>query len=349
MTKKLFLVTFPVDLGNTTFENKFTSLFSGNVDLKTYQFHPEKNKKHPTSILGYTIRIFKRFLASFALQRAVLQAKNEGRIILFHGVSPALFALPVTSKNTSFIVTDWTRKLYESIHNQCMSNFLQTAIHKKVLHTQKRVMCLTNAVINQIETDYKVPRHKLVNVKLPFDQDLQRFSPSINRNDDEVRLLFVGGDFGRKGGPELIQWFKESKKTNLRLTFMTNYPIDYYPGIKVEANVKYGEAKHSEIFSSHDIFVLPTKCDSYPSVLGEAACAGLAVLTTKHALGAPEIIKNGINGFICESSEDLMQKLDYLIKNRETIERMKRESRNLMEENFSKNIVLNEYLDFLFK
>ncbi|MFM7370000.1 MAG: glycosyltransferase, partial [Sphaerospermopsis kisseleviana] len=60
---------------------------------------------------------------------------------------------------------------------------------------------------------------------------------------------------------------------------------------------------------------MPTNCDSYPSVLGEAACAGLAILTTKNALGADEVIINGENDYICDSPIALFEKLKILIKN----------------------------------
>jgi glycosyltransferase involved in cell wall biosynthesis len=95
--------------------------------------------------------------------------------------------------------------------------------------------------------------------------------------------------------------------------------------------------------------VLPTNCDSYPSVLGEAACAGLAILTTKNALGASEVIQNGENGYICDSSEALLEKLTSLIKNKELLVIMKQNSRKLMEKEFADEIIFNEYIRYIFE
>ncbi|MFM6154446.1 MAG: glycosyltransferase, partial [Sphaerospermopsis kisseleviana] len=100
---------------------------------------------------------------------------------------------------------------------------------------------------------------------------------------------------------------------------------------------------------SHDIFVLPTNCDSYPSVLGEAACAGLAILTTKNALGADEVILNGENGYICDSPAALFEKLTLLIKDKDLLAIMKQNSRKLMEREFSDEVVLNEYMRYIFE
>lgn len=350
MDKKLLLVTFPVDLGNTTYETRLINLFKNKIDLKVYRFNPDEGKTHPTSSWAYSVRIGQRLLASVNLQRSVFQAYHkEGRKVLFQGVSPALFALPTTPKNTSFIVTDWTRKLYEPIYGIRMSNSLETRVHRTVLDHQKKIMGLTDAVVNEIADDYQIPSCKLAKVRLPFYQDLETFTPSINREDNEIRLLFVGGAFQRKGGHCLVKWFKDNYSPNLKLTLMTNHPIEPGLGIKVIRNVRYGEKKHVETFSSHDIFVLPTSCDGYPSVLGEAASAGLAILTTKNALGAPEVIRNGLNGFISESREALLNQLSTLIINQSLINKMKWESRNLIERNFSSESTVNEYLSCIFE
>lgn len=349
--KKILLVTFPVDLGNATFETRFIDLFKDSVDLKVHRFIANSSKRHPITNIGYFWRITQRFFASFKLKLAVIEAQREGRKILFHGVSPALFAYPVVTRNDSLIVTDWTRKLYEPIQNHRMSNPLQTALHRKILNSQKRVMGLTDAVVTEISEDYDVPSNKLGKVKLPFYQDLEIFSASPSRNDDEIRILFVGGDFARKGGPALLSWFEKQNELNLnlKLTLMTNFSVQTQCNVTVEKNVTYREQRHINIFGSHDVFVLPTTCDSYPSVLGEAACSGLAILTTRYALGAPEVVSEGVNGYICGSQEALFEELTGLIRDRHKIDLMKSESRLLMEKNFSHEVTLSEYLDYIFE
>ena len=47
---------------------------------------------------------------------------------------------------------------------------------------------------------------------------------------------------------------------------------------------------HKFFFSSADIFILPTYRDAYPIVLGEAAAAGLAIITTKYALELTKLL-----------------------------------------------------------
>jgi glycosyltransferase involved in cell wall biosynthesis len=347
MKKKLLLVTFPVDLGNTTYENRFIKLFENFLDLKVHRFIP--NQKTPDSLLKYATTIGKRFLGSFELQRKVRDANAEGRNVLFHGVSPALFAYPAINPGTSCIVTDWTRKLYEPIYGTTMSPPWLTLIHKQVLNSQKCVIGLTDAVLEEMSKDYGVPHNKLRKGRLPFSTDLDLFVSSPSRDDDIVRILFVGGDFQRKGGDVLLDWFVRQHEPHLQMTMVTGHHPGDFKGVTIETNVQYGQTKHIELFKSHDIFVLPTKCDGYPSVVGEAACAGLAILTTKNALGAPEIIENGVNGYICDSQEKLLDQLSLLVQNKPLIESMKQKSRQMMEQRFAMELVLDDFVSCIFE
>jgi glycosyltransferase involved in cell wall biosynthesis len=345
--KKLLLVTFPVDLGNRTFEKRFIKLFENFLDLQVYRFIPDQ--KSTDSFLKYFTTIGKRFLSSFELQEKVREANREGRRVLFHGVSPALFAYPAINHGKSCIVTDWTRKLYEPIYGTRMSPPWLTFIHKKVLNSQKYVIGLTDAVIEEISKDYDIPPNKLRKGRLPFSVDLDLFVPSPSRDDNIVKILFVGGDFQRKGGDILLDWFAKHHDPNLQMTMVTGHYPGNFNNVSIQNNIQYGEVKHIELFKSHDILVLPTKCDSYPSVVGEAACAGLAILTTKNALGAPEIIQNGVNGYICNSQEELLNQLSILVQNKTLIESMKQSSRQLMEKKFAMNLVLDDFINCIFE
>lgn len=350
--KKLLLVTFPVDLGNATFEKRFVDLFQQDpdLDLELFRFVTKQKNPHPKSIFswGYLMIFLQRLRVSLELWKTIKIAHRENRKVLFHGVSTALFGYFATGKNKSYIVTEWTRKLYEPIWKSSGSPGWLTWIHKKILNAQTSVLGLTNNVIEQIAQDYELPMSKLKKVKLPFSGDLSLFQPGSSRCDDEVRLLFVGGDFERKGGDVLLDWFKQQSKPGLTLTMMTNHPIEDIPGVIKATNIQYGQEKHIELFGSQDIFVLPTNCDSYPSVLGEAACSGLAILTTKNALGAAEVIHEGENGYICDSKEELLEKLSILIENPALVKQMKQKSRQIMEQEFAYKEVLKDYVQQVF-
>jgi glycosyltransferase involved in cell wall biosynthesis len=58
-----------------------------------------------------------------------------------------------------------------------------------------------------------------------------------------------------------------------------------------------------EAVGSADVFVLPTRQDTYAAVVHEAACLGLPLLISKHAGAAEALVMDGENGFIFDPED----------------------------------------------
>ena len=159
--------------------------------------------------------------------------------------------------------------------------------------------------------DYGINPDIVHKVILPFNTT--SFKAGEKRNDSEIRLLFVGGDFIRKGGDLLINWYKNSNNKNVKLTIVTQEDYDWPEGVELIKNDPIKGIKDE--FPKHDIFVMPTRWDSYPQVLIEAAASGLAIVTSRFALGSPDIVENQRNGYICGDFNEFFQKLQFLINN----------------------------------
>lgn len=101
----------------------------------------------------------------------------------------------------------------------------------------------------------------------------------------------------------------------------------------------YGSAKYKEILKS-DIFVFPTKNDTYPSVVLEAMqCARPVVSTYECAI--PEIIDEGANGFLVNQGdvEALSEKIEILLKDKKLRIEMGKNGR----EKFLSNYTLDKF------
>jgi glycosyltransferase involved in cell wall biosynthesis len=103
-----------------------------------------------------------------------------------------------------------------------------------------------------------------------------------------VRILFVGGDFERKGGPELLRAF-EGLEHHAELVLVTGADVPARPGVRVLRDIAPGTPAQRDAFAAADIFCLPTRGDCTPVVLGEAMAAGLPVVTTTIASN-PEVV-----------------------------------------------------------
>lgn len=103
------------------------------------------------------------------------------------------------------------------------------------------------------------------------------------------------------------------------------------------AGKKYGEEK-TEVFQNADIFVLPTYYhnECFPLVLLEAMQFGLPIISTDEG-AIPEIVDDQKTGFLVSKRDvnDLVEKLELLIKNKELRKSMGIAGRKKYEEKFT--------------
>ncbi len=121
------------------------------------------------------------------------------------------------------------------------------------------------------------------------------------------RFLFVGDVIERKGVGELMAAMKIvlGSMPAAHLTICGAGRIDFYRRVCEDLHISdavtfsgfvSGEAKLSA-FSAASLFVLPSWVEGMPMVIIEAMAAGLPVVATPVG-GIPEVIEDGINGFL---------------------------------------------------
>lgn len=115
-------------------------------------------------------------------------------------------------------------------------------------------------------------------------------------------LLFVGDDFERKGGPFLLDVFRNHIHPRARLKVVSRHPSLRDParalpeGVEVVSDLGPGRRDALlEEFRSADLFVFPTRKEHMGLVLTEAAAAGLPIIATGVG-GTGEVVRNGENG-----------------------------------------------------
>ena len=119
------------------------------------------------------------------------------------------------------------------------------------------------------------------------------------RNGSPVRALFMGGDFPRKGGFELLEaWRAAAFGKRAELTLVTDWPIDAHqlpPGVRHVRGVSAYSPDWSELWRQADLFVMPARHEAFGMVYQEAAAAGLPVVATS-VNAVPEIVRDGATG-----------------------------------------------------
>lgn len=139
--------------------------------------------------------------------------------------------------------------------------------------------------------------------RIPPGVDLATFHPAPGRRrQGPMRVLFVGGDFERKGGLDLVAASRELPG-RVELHVVTPHaPAGLPAGVRVHAGLRPGSPELAELFGQCDVLALPTHGDAHPHVVVEAMASGLPVVSTR--VGAiPELVADGERGVLVEPGD----------------------------------------------
>jgi alpha-maltose-1-phosphate synthase len=121
-----------------------------------------------------------------------------------------------------------------------------------------------------------------------------------------VRVLFLGGDFPRKGGFDLLDVWRDIRHGDrASLDVVTDWPLEPRTlpvGVRHVRNVAAYSEEWRRAWRDADIFVLPTIHESFGIVFQEAAAAGVPVVAPRLS-AIPEIVRDGVTGLLYEPGD----------------------------------------------
>lgn len=119
------------------------------------------------------------------------------------------------------------------------------------------------------------------------------------------KILFVGRDFVRKGGPVVVKAFKELKKRRKDVELYvagprTNPVTEIIEGYHYLGDTDY--KKTAQLFNLCDIYCMPSNFEAYGLVFVEALTFGLPVIA-RNAYEMPYLIEHGRTGLILQKDD----------------------------------------------
>ncbi len=165
---------------------------------------------------------------------------------------------------------------------------------------------------DELERYYGVPRAKVTvlgpAVRIP--------GARIKAANPGPRLLFVGGDFQRKGGPSFLKVFRERFASWCEADIVTNSAVDEEPGVRVHRDVEPWSPRWVDLWQRADVFVFPSRLETYGIVVLEALAFQVPVVATP--VGAVrELLAEGQAGYIVESSDGLGPTIEHVLRHPE--------------------------------
>ena len=160
--------------------------------------------------------------------------------------------------------------------------------------------------------------------------------PLDNDGYHNKNILFVGIDWERKGGPELLEAFRQvlNVHPDAHLTIVGCSPQVNLPNCHVMGRLPLAEVK--TYYRQASVFCLPTKLEPFGIVFIEALSYRLPIVAT--CVGAiPDFVHEGENGYLVEPGEtkSLAEALSKLLADPEQCQRFGRKGRLLAEENYN--------------
>jgi glycosyltransferase involved in cell wall biosynthesis len=239
-------------------------------------------------------------------RRALADVMPQVDGVFMHTTTLALLCTDLFRKLPAILSTDGTpsnkrnmRTAYGLQEQGRLRERAKRALYGKVYGAAAGLVGWSNWTKQSFVEDYGY-REEHVAV-IPPGVDVEQFVAG-DRNHELPRILFVGGDFERKGGALLLEVFRQRLRGRAELILVTRDQVEPAPGVTVHHNVRANSAELRELYATSDLFVLPTLADCYSLVLMEALAAGMPVVATRVG-GIPDIVLEGKTGHLLEAGD----------------------------------------------
>ena len=259
--------------------------------------------------------------------RGVLQSSEALRrgpfdALFFLTHNPAVMQQRAVARTPTLLWTDVTPALLDSqaaqyahtVDSSRLTSFLKRALVKRTFNLAKLCVGWSEWARRSFVQDYGVPAERTAVV--PPGINLAQWRPRARTFLGGLpRLLFVGGDFERKGGSLLLDTFRQHLRGKCELDIVTRDPLADEPGVTVHHGLTAGSEALLSLYEKASVFVLPTRGDCFSIASLEAMAVGLPVVVCDVG-GIAEIVEQGETGYLIPPGDGraLLQALTPLLE-----------------------------------
>ena len=230
-------------------------------------------------------------------------ARATSDVLFFNTQVPAVLSGQLRYRAPYVIATDITPLQYDQMskhygHRPDRPGLLKQYKHRLNVATLRGAAHLlpwSRWTRDSLISDYSVAPQRITVV--PPGVDTTRWRPGPSSQNGVLRILFVGGDFYRKGGATLLQAFRMLPRGTAELHLVTRSHIAHEEGVRVYHAMQPNTPELVALYQSADVFVLPSEAEAFGIAAAEAAAAGLPGIVTAVG-GLTDIVIDGKTGFL---------------------------------------------------
>ena len=318
--KRIALVSTYAHLSRSSIERMLKDAFPDfEVETQSVMDVVKRNRGWMAPNLWYVAKEYGHLLARREMTLREAYLRTTYTFVRLHeamrqSISPGqhLFSFQMQSMyNTSvpgvphFVYTDHTHLSnlnYPDFDRRSLRSPQWLALERSIYESATVVFTRSTDVAADLVRFYDIPAGKVECVYAGSNVDVEDSGELANGDYGNRRILFVGVDWRRKGGPELLEAFKSVLRTypDAHLTIAgADIRLDV-PNCTVLGNVS--PEKLSRYYSEASVFCLPTRLEPFGIAFVEAMMHRLPIVGTR--VGAvPDMVEDGVNGYLVEPGQ----------------------------------------------
>ncbi len=190
------------------------------------------------------------------------------------------------------------------------------ARERAVFASATRLIGWSQVVVDSLAREYGVMAERLGVLPPSLDLRQWRRTGSGHVREGRPELLFVGGDFVRKGGPLLLEAYARGLASMADLHLVTETAVTPPAGIRVHRGLTQGSPAWCERWERASVFAFPSRLETFGIVLLEAMAFEVPVVASPVGV-APELFGDGAAGWLLPPearAEDLRERLVEVLK-----------------------------------
>jgi glycosyltransferase involved in cell wall biosynthesis len=268
-----------------------------------------------------------------AIQRYL--AKDEYR---FTFQTQSLFDASIRG-TPHFVYTDQTERECLNYPNFEKSNLLPDSWLDReatIYHNADRVFTMSHNVSRCLVQNYGCTPEKVVCVGAGYNVPPQQDTTASGNGYANRNILFVGKQWQRKGGPQLVDAFRRVSpiQTEAQLTIVGCSPLLDVRNCNVAGQVPVSQIGH--FYKRASVFCLPTTREAFGIAFIEAFAHKLPVVAPRFG-PIPDFVRDGENGYLVEpgNTEQLADRLCDLLNDPRKCEQFGENGYRLVQEKYN--------------
>lgn len=324
--KELF-ADYPVHIiYNYNIDNRFFRMFS-------YLFIQKNFKKFIKSIKSAYLYFFSKRI----IKKRVLNTLNVEDKVIVSSPSAAAF-MP---ENIEFILEIHTK--YEYFFGKNILGKLQGAL-----------MTRPKLILFRSQIDAKKAKEKFnagfIYNTVNVEKNSEKKDISLIKN----KVLFVGRLSAEKNLPKMLKIINSIKKDIPDIVLdiygtgeMESFLKNEIKKMNLENNVFFkGFTTNKKVYYDYSLLILTSDVEGFPLTIIEAKANGTPTVTSKWGEAVYETVKDGVDGFVCDCEEDMVQKIKEVLKNNDLLKFLSKNSLASFDE-FSRENTRKKWLEIL--